>query len=697
MSSRLADLLKAARHRRFVGREAELSVLSSALRGGELPFHVVFLYGNGGVGKTTLLGEFADRCARAETSMYWIDARNVEPSPDSFLNALRLAMGLTPPASPLEAMEARAGRHVVVIDTYETLAPLDAWLRDVFLPQLPEQALVILSGRNGPSPAWLADAGWQHLIRRLPLDNLSSEDGRIYLARREVPAEQHRAVLEFTRGHPLALSLVAELFAQRPDTQFQPAGTPDVIKALLEQLIQKAPGPAHRAALEACALVRVTTETLLAEIVAVPDAHELFDWLCGLSFMQIGRLGIFPHDLARDALVTDLRWRNPDWYGALHRRARAYYAARLQQTRGQEQQRVLFDYFYLHRDNPVVRPFFEWQETGSAAADRLVPGDVPLLVAMVAQHEGQQSAQLAAHWFSRQPGGVQVYRGADGLPAGFVALVALHDAGAEDFQIDPAARVAWQYLQRHAPLRSGEGATLFRFWMARDTYQGVSAVQTLVFGAAAQHYLTAPGLAYAFFPCAEPDFWTPALTYADVNRLPEADFEVDGRRYGVFGHDWRRVPPMAWLDVMAERELAATSQPAVSKTPARSEVLDESEFASAVRAALRSVGRSDALRENPLLRSRMVMERAGSNAGAAARVSALQALMKEAAETLRTSPRDAKCYRALYHTYLHPAPSQERAAEILDWPFSTFRRHLSTGVVRFTALLWRQEIEGPAH
>jgi hypothetical protein len=33
---------------------------------------------------------------------------------------------------------------------------------------------------------------------------------------------------------------------------------------------------------------------------------------------------------------------------------------------------------------------------------------------------------------------------------------------------DLMTRVAWHYLQRAAPLRPGEGATLFRFWMARD-------------------------------------------------------------------------------------------------------------------------------------------------------------------------------------------------------------------------------------
>ena len=73
-----------------------------------------------------------------------------------------------------------------------------------------------------------------------------------------------------------------------------------------------------------CALVRVTTESVLAEMCGLPDVNELFEWLRGLSFIQTRPGGLFPHDLAREAMVADLRWRNPEWYAELHRRARLY-------------------------------------------------------------------------------------------------------------------------------------------------------------------------------------------------------------------------------------------------------------------------------------------------------------------------------------------------------------------------------------
>jgi hypothetical protein len=86
------------------------------------------------------------------------------------------------------------------------------------------------------------------------------------------------------------------------------------------------------------------------------------------------------------------------------------------------------------------------------------------------------------------------------------------------------------------------------------------------------------------------------------------------------------------------------------------------------------------------------MEQVAGNADINERITALQSLVREAAESLESSPRDAKCYRALYHTYLHPAATQEQAAEFLDLPFSTFRRHLKKGLTRVAEILWHREI-----
>lgn len=694
MVTRLGDRLVAARRRRFVGRENERELFRSALTAPELPFVVLHVYGPGGVGKTTLLKEFIAVAAELGIPTLYVDARNVDPSPEGVMAALQLALGLTSPENPVDVMAERGGRQVLFFDTFELLAPLVTWLREVLLPQLPDDTLIVFGDRRPPVPAWYTDPGWQDLIHILALRNLSPNESKDYLSRRNIPAEHHDEVLTFTHGHPLALSLVADVFAHKGDVRFQAEATPDVVKALLEQLVQKVPGPSHRTALEVCALVRVTTEALLSAVLDTPDVHELFDWLRGLSFIESGPLGLFPHDLAREALTADLRWRNRNWYSELHRRIRNFYTSGLEKASLLEQQRILFDYIFLHRDNPVVRPYLEWQESGTSVPGAMWEEDEPRLVEMVREFEGDASAQIAAYWFRREPAGVLVFRDTEQNPTGFLLSLSLEQLTDADAEVDPAIDRARRFLSVKAPLRTGEAARHFRFWMASDTYQSVSPVQSLIFVNAVRQYFT-PGLVYSFFPTADPAFWAPLFAYADLHPVPEAEFEVGGRRYGVYGHDWRVVPVMSWLSLLAEREIAAApDQVAPAPSPSPVVVLSEQEFESAVQEAMRNYARPEVLKSSPLLQSRLVIERVGASASRTERLTALQELLVEACAYLQRTPREAKFYRAVLHTYIKPAATQELAAEMLDLPFSTFRRHLKQGMARVCEIVWQWELHG---
>jgi hypothetical protein len=709
MSTRLADRLSAARRHRFVGRSGELQLFETALKADEPPFQVLYLYGPGGIGKTSLLREFRARAEQAHIAAYYLDGRNLETTPDSFLRALRAALNLSPDTPPLNALGKMTARHVLLLDTYETWDALDTWLRDEFLPQLTEQSIVVLAGREPLSPAWQSDPGWQLLTRTIALRNLSPDEGREFLTRRDIPSEQHNAVLNFTHGFPLALSLIADVFDQRHDLNFQPENAPDVLKTLLQRFIQKVPGPAHRAALEAAAMVRALTEALLAAMLKLPDptasvappdeagaqsVHELFEWLRGLSFMDAGRDGIFPHDLARETLAADVRWRNPDWYKELHTRARRYYVARLPQVSIAEQQRILHDFVFLHRENPVMRAMFDFHSDMTIHTGPLRAGEENALCRIIEQHEGKASVHWAKQWFARQPENVTVYRNEHQEILGVFAIVELQKASETERDADPATRAAWNYLKKHAPLRPGEVAAHYRFWMAHDTYQGVSPVQTQILLTTVRYQLLMPGLAYHFLPCADPEFWAPAFLYGDLVRLPEADYTVGGKTYGVFGHDWRVRPPAAWLDLLAQREVAPNPDAVTAPEATPLIVLSQEEFSTAVQDALRDFARPHRLRANALLCSRMVLDRAGAAASSDERLATLQSVLKDTIEKPQVSPREAKLYRAVEYTYLKPQMTQEQAAEALDLPFSTYRRHLKAGTLRVTDLLWQKEIGG---
>src|SRR5688500_5230434 len=164
MSPSLAEHLKQARHARFVGRQDELNLFSSAVRADRLPYFVIHIFGPGGVGKTTLLQEFIRICESEKAHTTYLDARHVESAPEPFLHALRLALNIPPEAPIPNHLSNQGKRWVILLDTYETLSPLEDWLRTSFLPELPETVLTVLAGRNPPAPAWRADPGWHSLL-----------------------------------------------------------------------------------------------------------------------------------------------------------------------------------------------------------------------------------------------------------------------------------------------------------------------------------------------------------------------------------------------------------------------------------------------------------------------------------------------------------------------------------------------------
>ena len=178
---RLADRLAEARRARFVGRAAEIELFSQALQAREPPFAVLHVVGPGGIGKTTLLQEYAGMARAAGRPVVHLDARGLDPTPEHFVAALAPAMGID--RFDAAAVAERCPRDaVLIVDTIDGLAPLEAWWRDVLLPQLPARVIVVLAGRHAPAPEWFADVQWAALTRWVALRNLSPDDSQSYLA-----------------------------------------------------------------------------------------------------------------------------------------------------------------------------------------------------------------------------------------------------------------------------------------------------------------------------------------------------------------------------------------------------------------------------------------------------------------------------------------------------------------------------------
>ncbi|MFI7671970.1 AAA family ATPase [Nocardia sp. NPDC049526] len=693
--SRIADRIQHVRRQRFVGRTAETALFRAALTTESPLFSAVFVHGAGGVGKTALLRVWGEIAEAAGAVTVRVDARSVEPSPVAFLSALGAALGLAAGRSPVDAL-AGGPRHVLLLDTYDLLAPIDEWIRERFLPELPGTALVVMASRDPPSPEWTSDPEWRESLRSVPLRNLSPAQARSYLRVEKVPETLHDQVLAATHGHPLALSLLVDVIRQhdqdhRAITEVDLRDTPDVVRVLLERIIAAVPSPRHRRALEVCAHTRVTTEEMLRAVLGGDDAGELFSWLRRLSFVEEGEAGVFPHELARDVIDADLQWRDRAGYTAMHRRVRRHVLGHIRHDAGRAQQQAVADLVFLQRVHPPIRAFMDWSSLGRHYPDALAPGDREALLDMTWRWQGPESAELVAYWLDRQPHAFVIVRGDGGSPLGFGARLRLHEATAADLSADPGANAMWEYAQRHGPPQPGEEVLASRFFMDCDLYQQPSPSFTVITIGYMQRSLANPRMRWDFLGGYENvDPLSPLFSYIDYHRAPEADYQVGDRHYQVVARDCRHGLE-AWLDLLAEREVTGydpSTSPVAHPVPAIT--WSRPEFREAVRQALRDLHRIDKLAQNPLLRTRQVQNQSGATSAA----TALAGIVRQAAETLREDPRDAKLFRAIDRTYLRPAVTQERAAEVLGLPFSTYRRHLSAGVSRIVDLLWQREVHG---
>jgi hypothetical protein len=369
----IGDHLRAEASKRFVGRVAPLALLRKAISASPPRTPLFFVYGPGGIGKTTLLERLRTEAAIEGIAFRGIDAAGVPPTPDDITAALARAVRLRPESTfeELRAVFSR-DRSVLVIDSFECLEPMRDWVRDTLLPALPSQMSVVLAGRQAPDTHWTAHPLWCDAMRSIGLDSLSRAESARLLDAHGVAPDAHAGVLDLCHGHPLALVLLADEVRRLGQV---PSGLgPDLVKALTKRCVAQAPTPLHRAALEACARTRTTTVSLLSEVVDKASSPMLFEWLGEQSYISAGPRGLWPHDLVRDAIDEELRWRDPQTSRTLQHAVNRHLIRQLQE--GLDIPHTIFELQYLERRSPMMQRYFDFTALGSVTVNPATVADV---------------------------------------------------------------------------------------------------------------------------------------------------------------------------------------------------------------------------------------------------------------------------------------------------------------------------------
>ena len=312
MGQKVGQMLASRAAESFVGRANEIDrLISSFQKDTPLVLHV---YGIAGIGKSSLVAEFARRARDAGLTVVRLDCRSIEPSAEGFLAELATAIGGgEQSAADIGVRLAQFGSRVVLaLDTYEVFRPLDTWMRQEFVPALEDNVRVLLAGREPPVPAWIVTPGWRDFFETLELGPLDEHDSRELVRRMGVTEENVASVSHFALGHPLALLLAGSAIMRRPNLNFEQVATQQVMNVLTEMYLEDVRDPATRDALDAASLLRRITCPLLAAILPDLAPRDAYGRLEALPFVEASTEGLVIHDAVRQAVEASFKARDPE-------------------------------------------------------------------------------------------------------------------------------------------------------------------------------------------------------------------------------------------------------------------------------------------------------------------------------------------------------------------------------------------------
>jgi hypothetical protein len=546
----------------LIGREPERAALLELVER-DAPL-VAVVHGIAGVGKSALLHAAAVDARARGTLVVALDGRAFEPTERGFLTSLGSALG-TPVATIGDAARALAGdaRVLLMIDTHEQLRLLDAWLRQSFVMALPQNVRLLLAGRDIPS-AWQRDLG--DLLRTIRLDNLSDEAARTMLRRAGVGDAVAARVARIARGHPLSLVLAAGALAERPGLPAEDAVMGPMVEELARLYVDGL-DPMTRRALDAAAVVRRTTLTLLEAMLPDDDPAELFGALRALAFVELGADGLIVHDTVRLATSTLLQASDPARHRAHRRAAWTRLREELRSAGRADLWRYTADMLYLV-ENPIVRNAFFPSGSDQLTVEPARAGDLPAITAISAAQQGPEATALVDAWWRAAPDAFRVVRDGAGMVQAFSSLCEPQDVSRSLLRSDPVT-ASWMEHLRRAPVPSRQRVLFNRHALASDD----TATATLWLDVKRVYLELRPHLRRLYLTVPDVDRALAVLAPLGFAALPGAPVQIGDDAHRTLVNDFGAGSIDGWLSDVVGRELAA-DEPTVLDPAARRLVLD---------------------------------------------------------------------------------------------------------------------------
>lgn len=578
MPQRIRELMASQAQQAFVGRDTELDALRGMLsEGGPRVAHV---HGIAGIGKSALMERFATESRRAGLSVIQLDCRDIEPTEPGLLEALGGALGrqVSCPDALLERL-GELGDTVVVFDSFELFRLLDTWLRQVFVPSLPDNVRVILAGRQPPSAPWTTLPGWGTLLVSVPLASLGRGEALALLKNLGLSWEQAEPVARITHGHPLALCLAVEAVREQPRGPLvEDSSLLNVLDELTRTFLEDVGDPLTRRVLEGVSVIRRATVSLMAALFGDLAPQDAFQRLRALPFVGVAGDGLIVHDAVRDAVSRSLHANDPQRHLAYRRAAWRQLISEAETAGTSDLWRYTADMLYLI-ENPVVREAFFPSGASTFSVEEASTVDEGDLTRVLTSHEGKHATDALMTWWQRLPQGFSMVRDEQGQVAGFYCRLRSDRLEPAWLLDDPVTEQWFSHLRQH-PMPRGEIALFCRRWLSLDDGDSPGGVQAAVWLDLKRTYMELrPRLRRVYLTVRDLPAYQSVARKLGFEVLSDHAVDMDGHTYHSAVLDFGPSSVDGWLTDLAAAELGVVKASALLDAEARELVLDEGRVA----------------------------------------------------------------------------------------------------------------------